>query len=99
MQCRFRIRLNGGFVAGFLRLNAYAFAHPSSLFLFIFLSCLLFLFLMQFRFRFRLNGGFVAGFLRLNAYGFSVPFLSVLLVPFLFFLSVYFSFSYLIGLF
>jgi hypothetical protein len=56
------------------------------------------------RFRFRLNGGFSAGFLRLNVYGFPVPFLSVyflflsvLLVPLIFLLAVYFSLSFSSG--
>jgi hypothetical protein len=69
---RFHFRLNDGFVAGFLRLNAFDCIHCSltrSLFLTTPLWCLLFLFLRQCRLRFRLNCGFVAGFLRLNACG------------------------------
>ncbi len=67
-QRRFRFRLNGGFVAGFLRLNAYGFADPSP-FLSLSRSHLSLLIVSPFlltesqrRLRFRLNGGFLAGF-------------------------------------
>jgi hypothetical protein len=60
--------MNGSSEAGFLRLNAFECIHCSlslSLFMSIFLLCLLF--------RFPLNDGFLAGFLRLNAFGFTAP--------------------------
>jgi hypothetical protein len=61
MQCRSRFRLNGGFAAGFVRLNAFGFVAPSP---FLFISLLL---------APSLPDGmecFVAGFVRLDTYGF-----------------------------
>jgi hypothetical protein len=66
-------------VAGFLGLKACGFADPSPV-LFIYLFCLLLLFLMQYPLCFRLNCGFAADFLPQNAYGVvdASAFLSVL---------------------